>query len=221
MKGRFDTGGCGRTATKLLFLLWNRRFQFTSGAACSYLSTHRGWEDFIHIQFSNPASRSAPMPAAFSMAALAQRNGPDARETARPLWVCATRGKWHAGPNRPSGVRSYRFLAFHVQQGRWMVEKRTTPRRRVLRAGTIEFGRSAIDCTIHNLSTKGAALDVASPMGIPEKFTLVLISDGLHFPCRVICRKERRIGVVLINSITLEPLVSRPPGHRLPEHFRE
>jgi hypothetical protein len=39
MKGRFDSGGCGRTATKLLFPQWNCRFRFTSGAACSYLCT--------------------------------------------------------------------------------------------------------------------------------------------------------------------------------------
>ena len=43
---------------------------------------------------------------------------------------------------------------------------------------------------------QGAALDVASPVGIPENFTLVLPSDGLHFPCRVVWRKQRRIGVV-------------------------
>jgi len=29
---------------------------------------HRGWVHFIDVQFSNPASRSAPMPAAFSLA---------------------------------------------------------------------------------------------------------------------------------------------------------
>jgi hypothetical protein len=71
-----------------------------------------------------------------------------------------------------------------------MVEKRTTNRNRVFKAGTIEFGGSAIDCTIRctirNVSKNGAALDVASPVGIPENFTLVLPSDGLHFPCRVV-----------------------------------
>jgi hypothetical protein len=60
-----------------------------------------------------------------------------------------------------------------------MVEKRTTNRKRVFKAGTIEFGGSAIDCTIRNVSKDGAALDVASPVGIPEKFALVLPSDGL------------------------------------------
>jgi hypothetical protein len=77
-----------------------------------------------------------------------------------------------------------------------MVEKRTTNRSRVFKAGTIEFGGSAIDCTIRNVSNDGAALDVASPVGIPEKFTLVLPSDGQTFPGRIVWRKERRIGVV-------------------------
>ena len=77
-----------------------------------------------------------------------------------------------------------------------MVEKRTTNRNRVFRAGTIEFRGSAIDCTVRNVSKGGAALDVASPVGIPEQFTLVLLSDGLRFSCRVVWRKQRRIGVV-------------------------
>jgi hypothetical protein len=64
-----------------------------------------------------------------------------------------------------------------------------------MKAGTIEFGGGAIDCTIRNLSNTGAALDVASQVGIPEKFTLVLPGDGLHFPCRIVWRRERRIGV--------------------------
>jgi hypothetical protein len=74
--------------------------------------------------------------------------------------------------------------------------KRTTHRNRVFKAGTIEFGGSAMDCTIRNVSINGAALEVASPVGIPEKFTLVLPSDGPHSSCRVVWRKERRIGVV-------------------------
>jgi hypothetical protein len=77
-----------------------------------------------------------------------------------------------------------------------MVEKRTTNRNRVFKTGTIEFGGSAIDCTVRNVSNTGAALDVASPVGIPEKFTLFLPGDGLTFPCRIVWRKERRIGVV-------------------------
>ena len=76
-----------------------------------------------------------------------------------------------------------------------MVETRHAPRHRVLKAGTIEFGGGAIDCTISNLSATGAALDVTNSIGVPENFTLVLSSDGLNLPCHVVWRKPFRIGV--------------------------
>jgi hypothetical protein len=37
---------------------------------------------------------------------------------------------------------------------------------------------------------------VVSSVGIPDHFTLVLRTDGLHVPCHVAWREERRIGVV-------------------------
>jgi hypothetical protein len=74
-------------------------------------------------------------------------------------------------------------------------EHRTTPRRRLLKAGRISFGGGAIDCTVRNFSETGAALDVSSPVGIPDRFTLVMEADQRHLPCRVIWRKEKRIGV--------------------------
>ena len=76
-----------------------------------------------------------------------------------------------------------------------MDEHRTTPRRRVLKAGTIEFGGGAVNCMVRNMSNTGAALDVTSPIGIPEHFTLVLPAEGRHMPCHVVWRKERRLGV--------------------------
>jgi PilZ domain len=76
-----------------------------------------------------------------------------------------------------------------------MAEKRNITRHRVLKAGTIEFGGGAIDCMVRNMSNTGAALDVTSPIGIPEYFTLVFPADGLHMPCHVVWRKEKRIGV--------------------------
>jgi hypothetical protein len=76
-----------------------------------------------------------------------------------------------------------------------MVETRIAPRHRVLKAAKIEFGGSYVDCTVRDLSTTGAALEVSSPIGIPAKFTLVVPGDGLHLPCHVVWRKEFRIGV--------------------------
>jgi hypothetical protein len=76
-----------------------------------------------------------------------------------------------------------------------MSKKRIAPRHRVFKAGTIEFGGEAIDCTIRNMSNTGAARDLTSPVGIPEHFTLVLPADGQHISCHVVWRKEKRIGV--------------------------
>ena len=76
-----------------------------------------------------------------------------------------------------------------------MGDGRKTPRRRVLKLGRISFGGAAIDCTVRNLSERGAALDVASPIGIPDTFILVLESEHDQRPCRVVWRKESRIGV--------------------------
>ena len=76
-----------------------------------------------------------------------------------------------------------------------MKHSRIAPRRRILKAGTIEFGGGAIDCTVRNFSDTGAALDVTSPVGIPDHFTLSIKADGAHLACTVVWRKEKRIGV--------------------------
>lgn len=76
-----------------------------------------------------------------------------------------------------------------------MDEKRIAPRRRVLKAGTIEFGGGAIDCTIRNLSNAGAALEVTSSFGVPQQFTLVPLGGGRHILCHIVWRKQTRIGV--------------------------
>jgi hypothetical protein len=76
-----------------------------------------------------------------------------------------------------------------------MVEKRTFSRHRVLKAGTIEFGGGAITCMVRNMSDTGAMLDVATPVGIPDHFTLVLRANGHRMPCHVVWWKEKRIGV--------------------------
>jgi len=72
---------------------------------------------------------------------------------------------------------------------------RTAPRRRVFKAASIEFGSSAVDCIVRNISETGAALDVNSPLYFPDRFTLAVHSDQLRQPCHVVWRRQRRIGV--------------------------
>jgi hypothetical protein len=74
-------------------------------------------------------------------------------------------------------------------------EHRVAPRRRILKAGAISFGGGAIDCTVRNISDTGAALEVVTPLYIPDRFKLVVQSDGLNRRCHIVWRKQRRIGV--------------------------
>jgi hypothetical protein len=76
-----------------------------------------------------------------------------------------------------------------------MEDKRIARRNRVLKAGTIEFGGGAIDCTVRNMSETGAALEVATPLFIPDRFTFFVPSDQFKRACHIVWRKEKRIGI--------------------------
>jgi hypothetical protein len=78
-----------------------------------------------------------------------------------------------------------------------MDEKRRAPRHRTLKTAHItrKDHRGSIDCTIRNLSAIGACLQVASPLGIPDSFDLIVDFDHSIRPCRVVWRKETQIGV--------------------------
>ncbi|MBV8792024.1 MAG: PilZ domain-containing protein [Pseudolabrys sp.] len=75
-------------------------------------------------------------------------------------------------------------------------ERRKIVRHRTLKSGHIALGgAAAIDCRVRNLSSAGALLEVASPLGIPDDFVLVVDSDHLRQNCHVIWRQTNRIGV--------------------------
>ena len=77
-----------------------------------------------------------------------------------------------------------------------MDERRRVQRHRTLKGGIIGFHRAAgIDCRVRNLSPAGACLEVESPIGIPDDFTLVIERDHLRQPCHVIWRTGTRLGV--------------------------
>jgi PilZ domain len=76
-----------------------------------------------------------------------------------------------------------------------MVETRIAPRLRVNKAAKIEYGGDKIACTIRDISVTGAALEISGIDRIPTEFTLVVPEDRLKLPCRVVWRREFRIGV--------------------------
>lgn len=77
-----------------------------------------------------------------------------------------------------------------------MEDRRRVQRHRTLKAGTINFNRAAgVDCRVRNLSPTGACLEVASQIGIPDEFVLVVGTDHMKAPCHVIWRTATRLGV--------------------------
>ncbi len=83
-----------------------------------------------------------------------------------------------------------------LQEALQIVQKsRAALRQRVLKPGVIEFNGGTIDCVVRNVSETGAALEVASPVGIPGQFNLLISGDRTQLRCQVVWRKEKRIGV--------------------------
>jgi hypothetical protein len=74
--------------------------------------------------------------------------------------------------------------------------RRNVPRHRVLKTGSIEFSDTALECTVRELSGGGAALEVVSPLFIPDRFTLFIPSEQSRRSCRIAWRKNRRMGVI-------------------------
>jgi hypothetical protein len=74
-----------------------------------------------------------------------------------------------------------------------MEEHRTTQRQRQFKARTISSNRAAgISCTIRNISTSGACLEVASPVGIPPVFDLFIEPEHCLPRGLAICKSHWR-----------------------------
>jgi hypothetical protein len=75
-------------------------------------------------------------------------------------------------------------------------ERRKQQRHRTLKAGLIAFNRAGtIECRVRNLSLIGAGLEVASQVGIPDEFMLLVEHEQLKRRCRVIWRQPNKLGV--------------------------
>ena len=74
-------------------------------------------------------------------------------------------------------------------------ENRATTRLRTLKGAAIRFGTTSIDCVVRNISEGGAALEVGTPVGIPDRFALYFKPDMVKRDCLVTWRNAERIGV--------------------------
>jgi hypothetical protein len=80
-----------------------------------------------------------------------------------------------------------------------MEERRKETRRRTLKAAKILIdGKLVIDCKVRNMTYRGACLEVASPIGIPDSFELSIPVDNLKRKCRVGWKDPKQIGVYFV-----------------------
>jgi hypothetical protein len=76
-----------------------------------------------------------------------------------------------------------------------MIERRQSPRRKVLKGARIAFANEGLACTVRNLSDTGAGLDVDNALSLPPSFMLVIERDGFTRRCHPVWCNERRVGV--------------------------
>ena len=76
-------------------------------------------------------------------------------------------------------------------------ERRDERRMRTLKSAkiTFNFGRSVIDCTVRNISSRGALIEVQSVVGVPMQFEMVMDQGATRRACTVRWHTERMMGV--------------------------
>jgi hypothetical protein len=82
-------------------------------------------------------------------------------------------------------------------------ERRSNARARRLYGGKIVFnnGSSSLDCLVRDLSPKGARLEVASPIGIPDSFDLHINRNGARHPSKIAWSSGTQIGVMFLDLL--------------------
>ena len=79
-----------------------------------------------------------------------------------------------------------------------MVETRIAQRFRVDKRAIAEYGGDKYPCTIRDLSSTGAAIEFSDPVKaipIATNFNLIMPDDGLKLPCRIVWKRDYRMGV--------------------------
>lgn len=78
-----------------------------------------------------------------------------------------------------------------------MSDRRSTDRRRVIKGCRVLFNNraSTLDCVVRNLSKDGARVQTETPHLIPDEFELLIVQEGIIYPCKVAWRRGDEIGV--------------------------
>jgi uncharacterized phosphosugar-binding protein len=79
-----------------------------------------------------------------------------------------------------------------------VLDKRSVSRKRVLKTAQIILSDKApkLDCSVRNISTAGACLQVSTTYGIPVSFDVII--EGARRPCRSVWRTDTKLGVTFL-----------------------
>ena len=93
-----------------------------------------------------------------------------------------------------------------------MKERRNIQRSRSLKGGKILFNnkQSVITCTVRNLSTEGANLQVQTAVGVPAFFDLILEGENTARGCDVVWKAQNKIGVSFRRSAVADSPQEQP-----------
>jgi PilZ domain len=76
-----------------------------------------------------------------------------------------------------------------------MIEKRAAQRHRIFKGAIITFEGLGVACTVRNVSSGGAAIDLDGRVLLPPSFTLSISCDHVVRKCRTVWRDDKRIGL--------------------------
>ncbi len=79
-------------------------------------------------------------------------------------------------------------------------ERRSEPRRRVLKGGTLTFnkGYGALECVVRNMSARGARLAFGDTAAVPPRFDLRISGEDTGRIAQVRWRTLKDIGVEFV-----------------------
>ena len=81
------------------------------------------------------------------------------------------------------------------------VERRQSPRRRVLKGGVVAFNDRyvTLPCTVRDISDGGARLRIEGSITAPDTFELIIEIDGLEAACEVVSRRGNEVSVRFVS----------------------
>jgi hypothetical protein len=74
-------------------------------------------------------------------------------------------------------------------------DRRKHPRAELEEPAYISSSGASWSCTVVNLAPEGAAIDVADPSVLPDRFLLMMAKDRRMFKCRFAWAQHNRVGV--------------------------